>query len=47
MKPLIALALLLAGCESERPPAPTAEESDRLDAADARLNEAARSDPNR
>jgi hypothetical protein len=40
-----ALALLLlvtlAACGDQRPPAPTAEESARLDEADAMLNEAA------
>jgi hypothetical protein len=35
------LLLLLAACHDERPPAPTAEESARLDEADAMLNEAA------
>ena len=37
------LVLLLAACADERPPAPTAEESARLDEADAMLNEAERS----
>ena len=35
------LLMLLAACQDERPPAPTAEESARLDEADAMLNEAA------
>jgi hypothetical protein len=35
------LLLLLAACQDERPPAPTSEESARLDEADAMLNEAA------
>jgi hypothetical protein len=34
-------ALMLAACHDERPPAPTAEESARLDETDAMLNEAA------
>ncbi len=34
------LMLMLAACEDKRPPAPTAEESARLDEADAMLNEA-------
>lgn len=34
------MVLCLAGCEDKRPPAPTAEESARLDEADAMLNEA-------
>jgi hypothetical protein len=35
------LLLCLVACEDKRPPAPTAEESARLDEADAMLNEAA------
>ena len=38
------MPLLLAACNDERPPAPTAEESARLDEADAMLNEAARNE---
>jgi hypothetical protein len=34
------LLLMLAACHDERPPAPTAEESARLDEADAMLNQA-------
>ena len=34
------MVLCLAGCEDKRPPAPTSEESARLDEADAMLNEA-------
>ena len=32
------LLMLLAACQDERPPAPTAEESARLDEADAMLD---------
>lgn len=41
MKRLFALtfALLLAACGDDRPPAPTAEESARLDEAEAMLND--------
>ena len=42
---LLLALLALAACDDPRPPAPTAEESDRLDAAEARLNEAARNEP--
>lgn len=35
------IMLCLAGCEDKRPEGPTAEESARLDEADALLNEAA------
>ena len=45
MRPLIALAILMtAGCGDDRPPAPTAEESARLDAAEAMLNQAGTND---
>ena len=44
MKPLIALTLLLAACRNDRPPAPTPQESARLDEAEAMLNEAARNE---
>ena len=35
---LPALALLLAACRDDRPPAPTAEESDQLNEAENLLN---------
>jgi len=35
---LPALALLLAACGDERPPAPTAEQSDQLNEAEAMLD---------
>ncbi|MGZ2412210.1 hypothetical protein ACUXST_001631 [Sphingomonas sp. F9_3S_D5_B_2] len=35
---LIFLALSLAGCRDERPPAPTADESDQLNEMDESLN---------
>jgi len=38
------LLLLLAACQDERPPAPTAEESARLNEADEMLNEADRNE---
>jgi len=41
MRLILPLMLLLAGCDNERPPAPTAEESERLDDAEAMLDEAA------
>ena len=37
---LAVMMLFLAACEDKRPPAPTTEESARLDEADAMLNEA-------
>ena len=45
MRPLLLLlAVTLAACADERPPAPTAEESARLDEAEAMLNDAARNE---
>lgn len=41
---LLLLLPALAGCCDRSPPVPTAEESDRLDEADAMLNEAARNE---
>jgi hypothetical protein len=41
MRYALPLLLMLAACQDERPPAPTAEESARLDEADEMLNEAA------
>jgi hypothetical protein len=38
---LIALALTLAGCGEQRPPAPTAEQNAQLNEAEAMLNEEA------
>ena len=35
----IALALVLAACRDERPPAPTAEQSGQLNDAEAMLND--------
>ena len=37
----IGLALFLAGCGEQRPPAPTAEQNDQLNEAEAMLNEEA------
>ena len=36
---LLAFAFLLPACGEQRPPAPTAEESDQLNEAEAMLNE--------
>ena len=38
---LLFLAFLLAACQDESPPAPTADESTRLDEADTMLDNAA------
>lgn len=38
---LLLLLLLVSACRDERPPAPTAEESARLNEADAMLDNAA------
>ena len=38
---VVLILLALAACADERPPAPTAEESARLNEADAMLDEAA------
>ena len=39
MRMWIVLALALAGCGEQRPPAPTPEQNDQLDEAEAMLNE--------
>jgi hypothetical protein len=41
---LLLLLLLVSACRDERPPAPTAEESARLNEADAMLDNAADND---
>ena len=38
---LVVLALVIAACDRDRPPAPTAEQSNQLDEAEAMLNELA------
>ena len=38
---LLVLALMIAGCDRDRPPAPTPEQSNQLDEAEAMLNELA------
>jgi hypothetical protein len=38
---ILALALLTAACDRDRPPAPTAEQSGQLDEAEAMLNDMA------
>ena len=40
-KSFLILALFLAACDRDRPPAPTAEQSGQLDEAEAMLNELA------
>jgi len=40
-KVFLALALVLAGCSEQRPPAPTPEQNDQLNEAEAMLNEEA------
>ena len=38
-KVFLTLAFVLAGCGEQRPPAPTAEQNDQLNEAEAMLNE--------
>ena len=38
---ILCVALIAAGCDRDRPPAPTAEQSGQLDEAEAMLNELA------
>ena len=38
---MVLAALLAAGCDRDRPPAPTSEQSNQLDDAEAMLNELA------
>ena len=40
-KIIFALVLLTAACDRDRPPAPTQEQSDQLDEAEAMLNDMA------
>ena len=47
MRYALPLLLLLPACQDERPSAPTAEESARLDEAEAMLNEAAENEQTR
>jgi len=41
VKKIIVCVLLLASCHDQRPPAPTAEQSDQLNEADSMLNDLA------
>jgi hypothetical protein len=43
-KMALSLALCLAACERDRPPAPTAEQSGQLDDAEAMLNDLAQNE---
>jgi hypothetical protein len=40
----VAVVLVLAGCGEQRPPAPTPEQNDQLNEAEAMLNEEAGND---
>ena len=42
---LLLIALMLAGCKEQRPPAPTAAENRQLDEAEAMLNETGKDEP--